>query len=217
MLKHTKTISYIYIALLFLCGLMIQDVTGQVNNLVVLPSRKIQSQDTDIYFPEGVFSSDPGTSERKAEIYSRRLKLMSETPIFAANNPPTEVYRFLWGRSFHSPIMIRVQKSGNNYSLVLKKAKKQDSDIIIEKEEERTITSKEWNTFINHLNKLSFWNYSSFNDKVCLDGATWMLEGSRNKKYHMVHRHCPKSQKLRNACLYLVKLSGLKLDPQEIY
>jgi len=212
MLKYIKTMCYIYCALLFLCGLVIQDVIGQVNNLIVT-----QSQDTDIYFPKGVFSSELGRSERQAELYSERLKLMSETPIFFVKKQHGEVYRFLWGRAFHSRIMIRVQKKDKTYSLVLKQTKKQDSNMMIEQEEERILTSKEWNMFINHLNKLSFWNYSLFNDEVCLDGSTWMLEAAKNGKYHVIHRYCPKSQKFRNACLYLVKLSGLKLDPKEIY
>lgn len=49
------------------------------------------------------------------------------------------------------------------------------------------------------------------------DGAQWILEGLSGGNYHVVDRWSPKNGSVRKLSLYLLKLSGLKVDDMEIY
>jgi hypothetical protein len=51
---------------------------------------------------------------------------------------------------------------------------------------------------------------------IHFDGASWILEAAVNDGYHVTTRNPPKD-KYRDACLYLLKLSGLRIKPNEIY
>lgn len=49
------------------------------------------------------------------------------------------------------------------------------------------------------------------------DGAQWILEGVRDRKYHVADRWTPKNGTFREACLYLLKLSQIRVSPKEVY
>src|SRR5258706_15132529 len=55
------------------------------------------------YFP-------PGVLESKANWYSRYLKALHEPSLWelSLHDPKAEVYRFVWLRSFHHPIAVRL-------------------------------------------------------------------------------------------------------------
>jgi len=74
---------------------------------VILVALVVSAQDT--YFPSGALSdSDRGDSDL-ARWYSGQLKALDEPSLLAeARNTSTQSYRFLWLRSFHHPIAVRL-------------------------------------------------------------------------------------------------------------
>ena len=51
------------------------------------------------------------------------------------------------------------------------------------------------------------------------DGSQWVLEGVRDNRYHIVDRWSPENSEYREACTYLLKLSGMDEDrlKRELY
>ena len=44
------------------------------------------------------------------------------------------------------------------------------------------------------------------------DGAQWVLEGTRNGRYHVVDRWSPTGTEYEQLCKFLMELSPVKLD-----
>lgn len=62
----------------------------------------------------------------------------------------------------------------------------------------KKVTLVEWNTFLNNMNNLEFWNKPTHVNCQGVDGAQWILEGYKDGKYHFLNRwspeHCDNSQ-----------------------
>ena len=69
---------------------------------VVLPAQQ--------YFPSGVLGRTPQEHESTAQWYSRHLKALHEPSLWelSQRDPKAEVYRFLWLRTFHHPVSVRL-------------------------------------------------------------------------------------------------------------
>ena len=64
----------------------------------------------------------------------------------------------------------------------------------------------------------NFWELPTHNaEKGGFDGSQWILEGVKDQKYQIVDRWTPTNGKYREACLYLLNLSRLKVDPKHVY
>ena len=44
------------------------------------------------------------------------------------------------------------------------------------------------------------------------DGASWIMEGNRNRQYHVVERQSPKDTDYGKVGVYLIKISGATVD-----
>jgi hypothetical protein len=62
------------------------------------------------------------------------------------------------------------------------------------------------------LEKADFWNMTPNELPRGLDGANWIIEGAKKGKYHIVDRWSPEDGPFREAALYLINLSKLKID-----
>jgi hypothetical protein len=171
------------------------------------------------YFPSDSSSITP--FEQKW--YSKQLLALNEPIIFCSDS--IEVYRFTWLRTFHNPISIRIQKSDNKYFLILKMtngAGGYEPGILI-KNEEKEISESDWNQFKEKLNDLHFFKlithgkYFDNKDIIPIDGAEWILEARIPDKYKVTTRWCPKDNNYSECCLFLLNLSGLIINKDEIY
>ena len=50
-----------------------------------------------------------------------------------------------------------------------------------------------------------------------MDGAEWIFEARKNDKYNMVYRQSGKGTEIKELCMMLYDLSGLKIKKKEIY
>ena len=72
----------------------------------------------DYYFPKGAL--DPSRSKVDGitrDWYSKYLRAMMEPSLSCGQGPDGFAYRFLWLRSSHHPIAVRVEKDGSSVTL----------------------------------------------------------------------------------------------------
>ena len=172
----------------------------------------------DNYFPVGVFSPHEGELNWTKKFYASSLAAMQEPPLKDKKN--VEVYRFLWLRSFHPPVSVRLWQTGNQRYMSTKQLSGVgvpiDGEAIftgtLAVNETQSITEEEWAHFQELLKKAGFWAMPTANDGPELDGAGWLLEGVKPDHYHVVHRQSPKEGAYREVCIYLLRVSRVKID-----
>jgi hypothetical protein len=69
------------------------------------------------FFPPMIFHRRPDIDAFIREWFSKHLTAMAEPPLPHLAASGLEVYRFLYLRSFHHPVMVRVQESPDGHVL----------------------------------------------------------------------------------------------------
>jgi hypothetical protein len=146
--------------------------------------------------------------------YGEHLRAMGEKSFLDVSDENIETYRFLWLRSFHHPIFVRIEREENKIKLFTKELGGaggyrpgkvlRSNKINLEKEE--------FCRFLNLLEDANFWKMPTKHDVLGEDGAQWILEGVKKGRYHIMDRWSPEKGEYREACVYLLKLSGYDVD-----
>ena len=154
----------------------------------------------------------------KAKWYGRYFKGLEETEL--SDSLPTTIYRFTWLRTFHNPIVIRLEKSDDSVKLYWKVSDGQGGyspgKIVVNKS--KVLTIKEWQDVETGIQSIDFWKLptdESESGYVGLDGAQWILEGKSPGKYHYVDRWSGGT--IKDFCLKLLKLTDIEIKQGEIY
>lgn len=146
------------------------------------------------YFPAGALNIEgaPGVSDDFVRRwYSAHLLAMNEPSLSCGAPSSDEAYRFLWLRSFHQPIAVRVSRAGRSYELVataLSGAGGYEPGRVVQRVR-RELTEDEWRRVTHALQRISFWQMSANppTEEIGVDGAQWIIEG-RSASYHVVDR-----------------------------
>lgn len=177
-------------------------------------SKEFTAASTSSYFPRGLLSQNEWGDQFKTEWYSKHLRAMEEAPLSFPDKQTLESYRFLWLRSFHHPVAVRLWKTETDQFISVKElsgAGGYEPGTFILKSQ-RKLSQAEWDAFMRVLEYSCYWEQPTEEDDAGLDGARWILEGFRQSRYHAVDRWTPQSGSFREACLYMLKLSRLKID-----
>lgn len=182
-------------------------------------SLETSAMERELFFPPKVLAQDqPGNTFRN-NWYSKHLSAMKEESLYSPEGDWIESYRFLWLRSFHNPVAVRLWKCGSARFISVKELDGaggyEPGRLILDRK--RELTLEEWNAFRHHLEDSCYWQLPTRDDGGGLDGAQWILEGVKGGRYHVVDRWTPQNGSYRELCLYALKLSGLKLDTSELY
>jgi len=171
------------------------------------------------YFPRGSFDPKPEREKFLVEWYEKYLAAMGESALSVRREEPAEVYRFLWLRSFHNPMAVRVWRTSEGRFISVKELRfksfgdNEDADDYklgkLIADDTRPLRAEEWDEFTRLLEGACYWNLAARRDTDGEDGARWILEGARDGRYHVVDEWTPQSGAYREACLHLLKLSGL--------
>lgn len=126
-----------------------------------------------------------------------------------------EMYRFFWLRTFHEPFLFRIYRSGGQFYLVAKrtdgKAGYEFGNLVTDTT--RTLRDSEWCEFVRLLDQADFWNMDRIKvETLAHDGSFWVMEGFRESRYFVAGQQSPAGGDFREACIYLMKLSGIKVD-----
>jgi hypothetical protein len=173
------------------------------------------------YFPVGIFLPDEVREKGFVAWYSRSLQEMAEPSFESIVTAGVESYRFVWLRSFHPGVAVRVWKCSGGYCMTAKQLDSVDKYVDgkflpsakLAINTSRSLSAVEWNGFISLLDRAHFWSLPTVDGgPIANDGAAWLLEGARQSKYHLVDRQSPLTGDYFDACMFLLKLSGLKID-----
>lgn len=166
------------------------------------------------YFPKGRFAGGWAESDNFTnDWYGKHLKAMTEESLLDAADE-AEIYRFLWLRTFHHPVFVKVVRHRNEIKLFTKEldgAGGYEPGKVL-RSDEITLKHEDFCRFLNLLEKADYWNLGAENNDSGVDGSQWILEGVKKGRYHLVDRWTPETGKYREACLFLLKLSGVDTD-----
>ncbi len=167
------------------------------------------------YFPKDTFA----VGWENADVfmndwYGKHLKAMSEKSLLNISDENAEVYRFLWLRTFHHPIFVRVERKHGETKLFTKEfdgAGGYEPGKVF-RQFQRPLSEKEWCKFLSLVEKADYWKIQSKIEDLGVDGSQWILEGVKYNHYQVVDRFSPQTGEYRTACIYLLKLSGTETD-----
>ncbi len=197
-------------------------------------------------FPEDVFGTIPQGGDVKAKWYAHALTALREPSLLAVaqaqHGDKTQVYRFLWLRTFHHPISVRLTINLEEDSFVTVKSTdghggyKLGSLIL---DETHKVSKADVQNALDRIKDLAFWSMATEDDRSTdepddgrpqlrgdgADGAQWVLEGVAHGEYHVVDRWSPldpsimvaADKKFAELCKYLLKLGEVHLEGKEIY
>jgi hypothetical protein len=102
----------------------------------------------------------------------------------------TETYRFLWLRTFHNPVAVRVFRRGDDYRLeaVILDGAGGYNPGHVSRRVTRALSRDEWQTVIAQLEGIQFRQMTTTGSDFGFDGAQWIVEARRNGRYHIVDR-----------------------------
>ena len=164
------------------------------------------------YFPSGTFSAST------EKWYGGRLCAMREEPL--ARSPADEAYRFLWLRSFHHPVSVRIEASSGTSALIAVELDGADGHEAgtAEVRAERSLSEQEWTTLMAAIGPATFWDMPTQNPTgFGEDGAQWIIEGYRHGRYHVVARWSPRSGPIRSAGEAFLHAAHLSFPADEMY
>jgi hypothetical protein len=173
------------------------------------------------YFPAGVFHGAGVPPDRDARLqrwYGKQLCTMDEGPL--ADLPADETYRFLWLRSFHHPVSVRIESSRGRSSLVAVELDGPNGHDPgrIERRTERTLIEQEWQSLTSALSAAKFWEAPTDDPaEQGMDGAEWIFEGHRSRVYRVVTRWSPGAGPFRSLGEKFLEAARFSFPADEVY
>jgi hypothetical protein len=174
------------------------------------------------YFPDGSLSDRHQSDQFRAKWYSQQLIALEEPSLWGvAKTQKTRSYRFLWLRTFHHPIAIRIDVNSDGTSRLTTKMTSGAGGYAPGKLVENhtvTMTKELTDWFLGKIEEHKFWKLPSTEDSGGNDGAQWIIEGIRDGSYKIVDRWTPRDGDIRAIGLVMVNdLAKLKLPSNEVY
>ena len=168
------------------------------------------------FFPPYRLATSLSLHDAYADTYVKLLIAAGEEPLLDIFQPGREVIRFVWYRSQHHPIIVRVDIGGGNIHLTSKELggwNSEEEPFHLLKSQKQSLTKQEWQSVKKLFDRARFWDLGHYHRPHIKDGAGWLTERIDGNRYHVVHMWSPEMGLYREACLNLLKLSNLPLDP----
>lgn len=176
------------------------------------------------YFPDLAFDENQQQNEQRDQWYTKALTAMREPSLLEESKSGIQVYRFLWLRSFHNPIAVRLNVNTDGTSLLTVKVTSgkggyEPGELV--KNTVRRLSKQETDWFLSTVQETGYWDMPSYpepSNVIVLDGAQWIVEAVKDKKYKVVDRASPEKRPIRALGLaMLIDLAKLKLLYQDVY
>jgi hypothetical protein len=150
------------------------------------------------YFPKRAFGENQEQSA--TNYYGAWLSFFKEPSLLreAPEGAAKEVYRFLWLRTFHHAIVIRVDVAKDGTGNLVTKVSTGEAGFGMRNrkiigETSRPVSRDDVQSLLTLINEKGFWTTPSYTktDQTGTDGSEWVLEGMNGGKYHVVARWTP--------------------------
>lgn len=165
------------------------------------------------------YLNEIGKGIRTSEWLKIQLTDLNENCLYDNVIPSNKtIYRFTWLRSFNHPIVIRIEKIDNKVMLYWKVGKGAGGyePRGLKKSGKKKISSIEWIEFERLINESNFDTLPNNEYIPMTDGATWTLEKKTSETFKAHNTNFP-SKRIKEACLFLIKLTNIKIKDDEIY
>jgi hypothetical protein len=171
------------------------------------PKVPLQFKDGDLepaapYFPPAALQVST------ADWYSKHLTALQEPSLYAMRTERgTEVYRFLWLRTFHHPVAVRVVCKEDGDTIVCKTCAGaggyEPGRLILNRS--APFSPQQKTQLKTLLESSGFWELPSKDTSLGLDGSQWIVEAVKDGRYHIVDRWSPQSGAVRDLGLFLIQ------------
>ena len=174
------------------------------------------------YFPPRSLEDDLKRDEFLSQWYSAALKALDEPSFWErSKSQKEESHRFLWLRTFHHPVAIRIDIKADGSSQLTEKTTSGAGGYgpgVLTKNTSTALTKARTDHFLSEVKKLAFWQIESRPRELGCDGAEWIIEGVRDGIHRVVVRWSPHDGPVRALGLFMLQdLAGLKIPGREIY
>jgi hypothetical protein len=170
---------------------------------------------------------NPAETLRTRKQYQNTLAIFKERQIFPSRKANVEIYRVFIAPTFGHPFCIRAEKRDTSYFVFGKDLTGQGGYRCgrLKRQTRHRLSEAEWLGLIDLLKAASFWTLPSEDEEpkpdekgnltICVDGASWYLEGAKSGRYQAVDRNCPALKAFQAVGLYMLKLSKLRVRESE--
>jgi hypothetical protein len=164
----------------------------------------------DDYFPAGVFSDREDENRYWASSFSLALAAFDEPPLFSRKpDKEIECYRFLWTRSFHNPVVLRVDVKGeDDANLTIKVGELAPWSHKIRKltrNEKKRLGKDAVESLKAAVRRTNFFELPPYEKVEGLDGSYWTIEALVAGRYHVVTRWSPEKGPVREIGMMLIE------------
>ena len=171
------------------------------------------------YFPADSFGKDKFVEDW----YTQQLAALEEPSFLPLIQVSTQTeYRFLWLRSFHHPIVVRIEVLPDGTGILTTKtgggAGGYQPKAIIQNQSSK-LTSLQIQQFQNLLKKVSFRSLSttSSTGEIVCDGSEWVIEAVDSGRYHVITRSSPSRGAAYDIGMLALKLADIHVPANEFY
>lgn len=171
-------------------------------------------QVTDTYWDR------PVIDEVESEWFGSHLQAAQETSLSqrpSTQGPqPTRTIRFTWLRSFHAPVVIRIDEASNGGLQLTAKLLSGYGGYgpgRIVRRIERPLTNPEAAALKAKLARIDLFDLTPVGCGGGVDGSEWILEASDATRYHLARRWSPQGGPVHDVGALLLADTGWKLDP----
>lgn len=175
------------------------------------------------YFPPGALAADARNEEFLSSWYTPQLKALQEPSLWALSKTQKEQsYRFVWLRTFHHPVAIRIDVQADGTSRLTTKMTNGAGGYKpghLVRDDKSTLTKEQTELFLGKIEGNRFWDLEGIEKSAGgTDGARWIIEGVRGGKYHLVDWWSPKDGPVRAIGIFMLQdLAKLKIPDEEMY
>lgn len=176
------------------------------------------------YFPNLAFDDNQDENDFIVQWYTSHLKALQEPSLLEQATTGKQAYRFLWLRSFHNPISVRLNVNPDGTSLLTVKETSGRGGYApghLTTNVVKTLSKEETDWFLGCVQEVKYWNLPTREPKtdvIGTDGAQWVIEGVKDGKYKVVDRWSPEKGAVHSLGItMLIDLAKLKLLYQEVY
>lgn len=164
--------------------------------------------------PECVAVYQPHLDADAKDEWTGILGRFSEMPMQDLPACEEESYRVVWIPAFHNPISVRIWRTGDRFYGTSRRLSGRGGYEwgTLAMEDTRALTDEEWLEATRLIRAAGIWGRPVAEpDELPNDGALWVIEGRADGQSRVFFRRGA-DLTLREACRYLVNLSGWKTE-----
>jgi hypothetical protein len=153
----------------------------------------------------------PGAAPAQEIHYGLHLRKLNESSLSEDPAPNSLIVRFTWLRTFHPPVVLRVERGAEESWQLRTKIGSGAGGYEpgrLTQEATRALTPADVETLQKLLQTGEFWVLPSQAEESGMDGAQWIFEVRDSTRYHYIDRWCPQDGVAYDVGRHLMTLSG---------